>query len=54
VRAELLKEDVGGYLKENVGYEEDDQGIVVLEACEAEIGLEAVNGCVGDVYAVCR
>jgi len=49
---EVLEQDVGGDLAEDVGDEEDDQGRVVLRAVHVEVLLEAEGARVGDVDAV--
>lgn len=50
---EVLEEDIGGDLEEDVGDEEDDEGGVELVVFEAEFDGEVEDVCVGDVDAVC-
>lgn len=49
---ELLEEDVGGDLEEDVWDKEDDKGIVVLVSLEVQFLREAKNVGIGDVDSV--
>lgn len=49
---EFLEENVGWDLEDDVGNEEDSQGVVVLRILEVEFVLQAENGGIGDIGSV--
>ena len=53
VGAQLLEENIGGDLEEDVGDEENDESSVVLRPSETKLLGQAKDVCVGDVDAVC-
>jgi hypothetical protein len=49
---EFLEEDVGRDFEEDVGHEEDDEAVAVLERGQMEVLGETKDGGVGDVDSV--